>query len=139
MRKKKVIYQVAPSLQVIIKFCMLIKFNSKQNLLEKKFTGEFLALRSPSKHNSLAHKLGKMSGKCSLIIFANMMIMFVKSENNGNTLVNCAACQSVQVQDWSCDVNCHIIKGTNGKYRCHCQVVKGSNLVSIAVNCQVAK
>ena len=80
-------------------------------------TEEFETLPSASKHDLFAQKLGIMCGKSSLILFANLIILIVKAENNGNTLVNCAACQMVQVQDWSCDVNCQVIKGNNGEYR----------------------
>ena len=52
------------------------------------------------------------------VIFANIIILLVKAENNGNTLVNCAACQISQVKNWSCDVKCQVIKGNNGKYNC---------------------
>ena len=48
---------------------------------------------------------------------AMMMVMVgVKAESTGNSLVNCAACQTVQAKmEWTCDVNCQIIQGQNGK------------------------
>ena len=36
----------------------------------------------------------------------------------GNSLVTCAACQTLQAQidDWSCDINCQVANGNNGMY-----------------------
>ena len=36
----------------------------------------------------------------------------------GNSLVTCAACQTLQTQidDWSCDINCRVANGNNGMY-----------------------
>ena len=36
-------------------------------------------------------------------------------EEGGNSLVTCAACQNVQAQAWSCEVNCQVAKGNSGK------------------------
>ena len=37
--------------------------------------------------------------------------------STGNSLVSCAACQAVQVRDWTCDVQCYVTKGNNsGKF-----------------------
>ena len=33
-----------------------------------------------------------------------------------NSLVTCAECQNVKVQDWSCEVNCLVTKGNSGKW-----------------------
>ena len=117
---------------------MGIKIYNKQSLLEKVYRG-ILSITKRLKAQFINSKLGKMSGKCSFIIFASMMILFVKSENNGNTLVNCAACQSVQVQDWSCDVNCQVIKGSNGEYRCQLSTVLNTDGEYIAVNYPIVK
>ena len=40
---------------------------------------------------------------------------WVCAEEGGNSLVTCAACQNVKVQDWSCEVNCLVTKGNSGK------------------------
>ena len=51
---------------------------------------------------------------CNLVLFTS----FIRSEETGNSLVNCAACQSLQAQinHWSCDVNCKVINSQNGKW-----------------------
>ena len=46
------------------------------------------------------------------------MISVIRNEETGNSLVNCAACLSVQTQvdNWSCDVNCKVVNSENGKW-----------------------
>ena len=34
---------------------------------------------------------------------------------HGNSLVNCAACQNVQVKDFTCQVNCELVKADGGR------------------------
>ena len=35
------------------------------------------------------------------------MVMYVAtSSNQGNSLVSCTACQSIQVKHWNCEVSC---------------------------------
>ena len=43
---------------------------------------------------------------CILVLF----VSFIRSEETGNSLVNCAACQALQakIDHWSCDVNCKV-------------------------------
>ena len=36
------------------------------------------------------------------------------SEPTRNSLVSCTACQTVQVQNFVCDVNCQVVKGNKG-------------------------
>ena len=45
------------------------------------------------------------------------MVSVIRSEETGNSLVNCAACQSLQakIDHWSSDVNCKVINSQNGK------------------------
>ena len=48
-----------------------------------------------------------------------VVVVGVKAESPGNSLLNCAACQTVQAKtEWACDVNCQVIKGQNGKCKC---------------------
>ena len=52
-----------------------------------------------------------------LVIFLATMVIRVKGESTGNSLVNCAACQLLQpkVDHWACEVNCKTRIEQNGK------------------------
>lgn len=54
----------------------------------------------------------------SFLAMMMMVVVGVNTESMQNSLVNCAACQTVQLQvdNWSCDVNCQVIQGQNGEY-----------------------
>ena len=54
---------------------------------------------------------------CILVLF----VSFIRSEETGNSLLNCAACQTLQakIDHWSCNVNCKVINSQNGKWRRH--------------------
>ena len=59
----------------------------------------------------------KMPRSELVLIFIVSVVSLVQGEETGNSLVNCAACQSLQAQidHWSCDVNCKVINSQNGK------------------------
>ena len=61
------------------------------------------------------HK-GKMRIYSGILILQSFVIN-VLSVETGNSLVTCAACQSLQAQinNWSCDINCQVVKGSSGK------------------------
>ena len=54
---------------------------------------------------------------CKILSIILLMISVIRNEETGNSLVNCAACLSVQTQvdNWSCDVNCKVVNSENGK------------------------
>ena len=43
------------------------------------------------------------------------LIDIVHCETVENSLVTCTACQAVQAKDFSCNVNCQVANGNNGK------------------------
>ena len=57
----------------------------------------------------------------ALLTSAVMVVMepwgfpLVRAQETGNSLVSCAACQNVKVQDWSCEAKCLVTKGNSGK------------------------
>ena len=55
---------------------------------------------------------------CKILSIILLMISVIRNEETGNSLVNCAACLSVQTQvdNWSCDVNCKVVNSENGKW-----------------------
>ena len=59
-----------------------------------------------------------MANFCKILSVILSVVSVIRSEETGNSLVNCAACLSVQTQvdNWSCDVNCKVVNSQNGKY-----------------------
>ena len=55
----------------------------------------------------------------NFVFWATLAIWGVATTEIGSSssVVNCAACRSVQMQvdSWQCKVNCHVISGQNGK------------------------
>ena len=51
------------------------------------------------------------------ILIIQSFVINVLSAQTGNSLVTCAACQGLQAQidNWSCDINCQVAKGSSGK------------------------
>ena len=45
-------------------------------------------------------------------------MMQVQAAETGNSLVTCAACQTLQAQidNWSCDINCRVANSNNGTF-----------------------
>ena len=68
---------------------------------------------STSKSHTVMYKRNNIY---HLMLLCSLLINLIRAQSTGNTLVNCAACQMVQVQDWSCDVSCQVIRGNNGMY-----------------------
>ena len=52
----------------------------------------------------------------SFLVF--LRIILAQGAETGNSLVTCAACQTLQAQidNWSCDINCRVANGNNGKF-----------------------
>ena len=52
---------------------------------------------------------------CLLLV---TMVTVTCAENLSNTVVNCAACRTVeqQVTSWDCKVNCEVTQGSNGEF-----------------------
>ena len=51
-----------------------------------------------------------------LLTVASLQLRMCNAEGNGNSLVSCAACQAVQVQNFACDVNCQVVKGNKSGF-----------------------
>ena len=55
-------------------------------------------------------------GRISILAFFHCILF--QAVETGNSLVTCSACQTIQAQidNWSCDINCKVANGNNGKY-----------------------
>ena len=54
------------------------------------------------------------NGKICFLV--SLQINLAQVSETGNSLVTCAACQTLQAQidNWSCDINCRVANGNNG-------------------------
>ena len=50
-----------------------------------------------------------------VVLLVSVMMNVVQGDGVGNSLVTCTACQAVQAKDFSCNVNCQVASGNNGK------------------------
>ena len=52
-----------------------------------------------------------------VVVVEPWVFALIQAAQTGNSLVTCAACQGLQAQidNWSCDINCQVAKGSSGK------------------------
>ena len=52
-----------------------------------------------------------------IVLVVSLQISLAQEAETGNSLVTCATCQTLQAQidNWSCDINCQVANGNNGK------------------------
>ena len=64
----------------------------------------------------LGHLLSLTMWIVGVFLLAFFPYVVVRGEETGNSLVTCAACQTLQAQidNWSCDINCKVANGNNG-------------------------
>ena len=85
------------------------------NFLLNFFCSNIILAELPEKFILRKTRMPVMTDQRNKNVVFLLVFCFSMVEPAGNSLVSCAACQAVQVRDWTCDVNCHVTKGNNGK------------------------